>query len=289
MFLDTDCPGLQMHKERTSQLTSVAIIGRSHASEFRTLVRLIQGSSDLLVVGQFDTIPEAVDACLADRLLADVVVVLQAFSDEYSAADAGLLVGRMLFGRVLCCYGPWCISDGRTHDIWPVVARVSVGSAWSVLEQEVRHIRTGVPALLPMAAAEEVFVHRAAVESDSLTAAYDAILIVSDDRTLRKTIAEMLRYSATQVFDCGTSLNQFQRVVGRLNAANAAQSKVSVLMDLDGLESREAELLQMVRTQLTGSRLLRLSSFPQSIAESGTYDQIIDKLEVNSQLATGRM
>ena len=145
-----------MHEERKSQLTHVAIIGRSHASEFRTLVRQIQNSHDLVVVGQFDTIQEAVAAGLAERIPADVVVVLQAFSDEYSAADAGQLIGRMLFGRVLCCYGPWCISDGRTHDIWPVVVRVSVGSAWSVLEQEVRNIRAGVPALLPMAAAEEV-------------------------------------------------------------------------------------------------------------------------------------
>ena len=278
-----------MHEERKSQFTSVAIIGRSHASEFRTLVRQIQNSVDLLVVGQFDTISEAIDAGLADRMLADVVVVLQAFSDEYSAADAGQLIGRMLFGRVLCCYGPWCMSDGRTHDIWPVVARVSVGSAWSVLEQEVRNIRAEVPALLPMAAAEEVFVHRAAKINDRFPDAYDAILIVSDDHTLRETIAEMLRYSATHVFECGTSLNQLQRVVRSMNAANAAQSKVSVLLDIDGMESRETELLLVIRTQFSASHLLRLSSFPQSIADNGTYEQIIDKLEVNSQLATGRM
>ena len=218
-----------------------------------------------------------------------MVVVLQAFSDEYSAADAGELIGRMLFGRVLCCYGPWCISDGRTHDIWPVVARVSVGSAWSVLQQEGRNIRAGVPALLPMAAAEEVFVHRAAVASVRYQGASDAILIVSDDRMLRETIAETLRHSATQVFDCSTSLNQLQRVLKKLSAASVAHSKVSVLLDIDGMESRESELLAMIRTQFSTSRLLLLSSFPQSIADNGTYDQIIDKLEVNAQLAPGRM
>ena len=243
-----------MHEERKSQLTSVAIIGRSHASEFRTLVGQIQNSRDLVVVGQFDTIEEAVAAGLAERILADVVVVLQAFSDEYSAVDAGQLIGRMLFGRVLCCYGPWCISDGRTHDIWPVVARISVGSAWSVLEQEVRSIRAGLPALLPMAAAEEVFVHRVAVASVRYPDANDAILIVSDDRTLRETIAEMLRHSATQVIDCGTSLDQLQRVFKKLIAANAAHSKVAVLLDIDGQESRESELLTMIRAQFSGSR-----------------------------------
>jgi hypothetical protein len=278
-----------MHEERKSQLTAVAIIGRSDACEFRTLVRQIQNSRDLVVVGQFDTIKEAVDAGLAERIPADVVVVLQAFSDEYSAADAGELIGRMLFGRVLCCYGPWCISDGRTHDIWPVVARVSVGSAWSVLQQESRNIRAGLPALLPMAAAEEVFVHRAAVASVRYQGASDAILIISDDRMLRETIAEMLRHSATQVFDCSTSLNQLQRVFKKLIAANVAHSKVSVLLDVDGMESRESELLAMLRTHFSATRLLLLSSFPQSIADNGTYDQIIDKLEVNTQLAPGRM
>jgi hypothetical protein len=278
-----------MHEERKSQLTAVAIIGRSDACEFRTLVRQIQNSRDLVVVGQFDTIKEAVDAGLAERIPADVVVVLQAFSDEYSAADAGELIGRMLFGRVLCCYGPWCISDGRTHDIWPVVARVSVGSAWSVLQQESRNIRAGLPALLPMAAAEEVFVHRAAVASVRYQGASDAILIISDDRMLRETIAETLRHSATQVFDCSTSLNQLQRVFKKLIAANVAHSKVSVLLDIDGMESRESELLAMLRTHFSATRLLLLSSFPQSIADNGTYDQIIDKLEVNTQLAPGRM
>jgi hypothetical protein len=55
------------------------------------------------------------------------------------------------------------------------------------------------------------------------------------------------------------------------------------------MESRESELLAMLRTHFSATRLLLLSSFPQSIADNGTYDQIIDKLEVNAQLAPGRM
>jgi CheY-like chemotaxis protein len=181
------------------------------------------------------------------------------------------------------------MSDGRTRDIWPVVARVSVGSAWDALEQEVRNIQAGVPALLPMAAAEEVFAHRATGESDRYPVAYDAILIVSDDCTLRETIAEMLRHSTTQVVHSSTALNQLQRIFKSLSRANATHSKVGVLLDIDGLESRENELLEVIRAQFSASRILRLSSFPQSITNNGTYDQVIDKLEVSSQFATGRM
>lgn len=278
-----------MNEERKSRLTTVAIIGRSHASEFRRLVRQIQNSPDLLIAGQFDTIQEANAAGLAERVEADIVVVLQAFSDEYSAEDAGLLIGRMLFGRVLCCYGPWCISDGRTHDIWPVVSRVSVGSAWNVLQREVRNIQAGVPALLPMAAAEEVFVHRTTDDLVSRPQPNDTILIVSDDRTLRKTIKAMLRHAASEVYDVGTSLTPLQRVLRKLIAAQATGSTISVLLDIDGLENRESELLEIIRTQFSASRMIRLSSFPHSIADNGLYDQIIDKLEVHSQFVTGRL
>ena len=128
-----------MQGKGNSRTVSVAIIGRSHASEFRGLVRQIQDSPDLQITGQFETIQDALTAGLVEHVPSDIVVVLQAFSDEYSMADAGQLIGRMLFRRVLCCYGPWCVSDSRTHEAWPVVARVSVASAWSLLEREVRN------------------------------------------------------------------------------------------------------------------------------------------------------
>ena len=273
-----------MQVEGNSQRVSVAIIGSSHASEFRGLVRQIQNSRDMQITGQFETIAEALTAGLAEHLPADVVVILQAYSDEYSAADAGQLIGRMLFRRVLCCYGPWCLSDGRTHEIWPVVARVSVASAWSVLQQEIRNIRAGVAALLPMAAAEEVFAQRSVLESVDYPASYDVILIVSDDRTLRGTIAEMLRHTANQVFDCGTGITQIQLALQKLNAAEAAHSKLRVLLDIDGQENRESEMQTVIRSKCPACHLIRLTSFPQAVSENGGFEQIVDKLEVTAQL-----
>lgn len=273
-----------MQGQGNSETVSIAIIGRSHASEFRGLVRQIQNSPDLQITGQFEAIEEALAAGLAEQIPADVVVVLQAFSDEYSAGDAGQLIGRMLFRRVLCCYGPWCLSDGRSHEVWPVVARVSVASAWGVLEQEVRNIRAGVDALLPMAAAEEVFAHRVSAESDDYPTNYGIVLIASDDRTLRETIAEILRHTANQVFDCGTSVIQIQRALKTLNTDDKSHSKVSVLLDIDGQENRESELLRIIRSAFPASQLIRLTSFPQAAPENVTFDQIVDKLEITTQL-----
>ena len=277
-----------MRSPRHSVPVPIAIIGRSHASEFRMLVRQIQNSADLNIVGQFEAIQDSLDAGLGEQLAADVVVVLQAFSDEYSSADASQLIGRMLFARVLCCYGPWCLSDGRTHEVWPVAARVSVASAWTILDQEVHNIRAGRLALLPMAAAEEVFFHRGTMESDQYPNAYDAILIVSDDRVLRETIAEILRHAANQVFIEGTSDNEVQRGLKKLNAANSASSKVSVLLDIDGMETHETRLLAAIRSQVPACRLVRLTSFPQAVPAQGVYEQIVDKLELNAQLVFPR-
>lgn len=276
-----------MQFEHNSLPVPVSIIGRSHASEFRGLISQIQNSSDLQITGQFETIQDALTAGLGEQFPADVVIVLLEFSDEYSAADAGQLIGRMLFRRVLCCYGPWCLSDGRTHEIWPVVARVSVSSAWSILQHEIRNIRAGVDALLPMAAAEEVFAHRAIAEFDDYPTGYEVVLIASDDRALRKTIAEMLRHTAKQVFESGIFVTQIQNALARLNAAAAVQSKVSVLLDIDGQESRESELRTVIRSTYPASRLVCLTSFPHTVPENGSFDQIVDKLEVNSQLIAG--
>ena len=273
-----------MQVEGKSQRVSVTVIGRSHASEFRGLVRQIQNSTDIQITGLFDTIEEALHAGLADHLPADIVVVLQAFSDEYSAADAGQLIGRMLFRRVLCCYGPWCLSDGRTHEIWPVVARVSVASAWNVIKQEVCNIGANRAALLPMAAAEEVFAHRAIVESEDYPTSYDAILIVSDDRTLRETIAELLRHAANQVFNCSTSVPQIQHSLEMLNKADVVHSRVSVMLDIDGQEVRERELVEMIRLRFPKSDLIRLTSFPQAVTENSSFRLVIDKLEAATLL-----
>ncbi|MFO1002758.1 MAG: hypothetical protein U0936_20710 [Planctomycetaceae bacterium] len=273
-----------MQSKGNSEKVSIAIIGRSHASEFRGLFRQIQNSPDLQVTGQFDSIEEALAGGIHERLSAEIVVVLQAFSDEYSPADAGRLIGRMLFRRVLCCYGPWCLSDGRTHEIWPAVVRVSVASAWKVLSREIRNVREGVPTLLPMAAAEEVFADRADVEFDENPGHYDAILIASDDRTLRETIAEMLRHTASQVFECGTSMRQIQRALSVLIPADVVHSRISVLLDIDGQENQESELSRLIRSAFPSSHLLRLTSFPQAVPEGVMFDRVIDKLEISTQL-----
>ncbi len=275
---------MEMQGQHNSPPLSVAIIGRTHASEFRDLVRQIQNSRDLQVTGQFETIEDALNSGLVEHLPADLVVVLQAFSDEYSAVDAGQLIGRMLFRRVLCCYGPWCVSDGRTHEIWPVVTRVSVASAWSVLEQEVRNIQAGLEALLPMSAAEEVFTHRAIAESNIFSATVDLVLIVSDDRSLRETIAEILQPTAKQVFECGTSIAQVQRTLNTIRIRDAVQSGIRVLLDIDGQETRERGLIEVIRSKFPTSDLIRLTSFPQAVAENSHCGQVIDKLETATRL-----
>ncbi len=96
-----------------------------------------------------------------DRLLtAGLVIVVQSWPDEFVAADVESLIGRTLNSRLLCCYGPWCESDGRTRSIWPDAVRVPARLARSVISAELDACRRRSPPLPVTAARDEVFSHR---------------------------------------------------------------------------------------------------------------------------------
>jgi hypothetical protein len=52
------------------------------------------------------------------------VIVCQHWPDEYTAAEVRQMLGAFPLARLICCYGPWCASDGRTRDVWPLSVRV---------------------------------------------------------------------------------------------------------------------------------------------------------------------
>jgi hypothetical protein len=58
----------------------------------------------------------------------EFVVVSQACSDQYSEREVNQLVARFPRSRLICSYGPWCCSDGRNRQIWPLSVRVPAQS-----------------------------------------------------------------------------------------------------------------------------------------------------------------
>lgn len=65
----------------------------------------------------------------ATEPLADVIIVCQAWPDEFSATEVSAAISRWPLSIWVCCYGAWCSADGRTRSIWPVSVRVPVNEA----------------------------------------------------------------------------------------------------------------------------------------------------------------
>lgn len=175
---------------RAGRIVVIGMKGRREYAGF--LNQLIQLTGN---VAEFPDIKSAIsESDLLNR--ADVVVVLQSWSDQFCANDVNQLIGLTLFRRLLCCYSAKCESDGRNREIWPDAARIPLRLAASVLERELSDALRGEPALPPTAARDEIFSHRMGTDHDwvlpqkiqSLNA-----IVVSPDEALRRTIQDALK------------------------------------------------------------------------------------------------
>ena len=87
----------------------------------------------------------------------DLVIVCQLCSDEFTEADVRRLLGLFPLARFVCCYGPWCESDGRTRDIWPLAVRVPARFAADRVRRELEVIQGVRPPLPLTASRDEIF------------------------------------------------------------------------------------------------------------------------------------
>ncbi len=64
------------------------------------------------------------------------------------------MIGLYPLARLVCCYGPWCASDGRTRDIWPLAVRVPVDAAAERIRRELE-VLSGRRQPLPLTASRD--------------------------------------------------------------------------------------------------------------------------------------
>lgn len=87
----------------------------------------------------------------------ELVVVLQRWPDEFSAKEADAVLARWPLARVVCVSGPWCDSDGRTREHWPLVTRAPAATAIERLRRELDGLRRQQPGLPATASRTETF------------------------------------------------------------------------------------------------------------------------------------
>ncbi|MGE3317511.1 MAG: hypothetical protein AB7O26_20550, partial [Planctomycetaceae bacterium] len=117
------------------------------------LPKLLPGST----IDRVDRVAGAAERISIEGRHPDLLVVVQHAPDEFPRADVAELFRLAPLARWICCYGPWCESDGRNRDLWPPGSRVPFHGFRARLHREVAVLR-GERAPLPLTASrDEIF------------------------------------------------------------------------------------------------------------------------------------
>ncbi|MFO0975079.1 MAG: hypothetical protein U0996_01710 [Planctomycetaceae bacterium] len=188
--------------------SGVVFIGRTHP-EFLPLLEWCAEQRLLFEHNIFSSIEAAFASSAFQTHRPALTIVLQNYPDEYPRDEVNRLIGHLLFGRVLCCQTSWCVSTGRTHDVWPIVSRVPAGSAIPVVGQALKEIALQIAPMLPMAAPEDVFAHRQAVAVPEHLSC--RATCICSDRPLKSVAAAMLIHAGFPVSAESDSIEQLAR------------------------------------------------------------------------------
>jgi hypothetical protein len=142
----------------SSALTTILIVGDLFAPDM-WLVR--QRIEELARAGRevraFLRVAEAVANCSLVTRHPDLAVICQHWPDEFTPREVRELLKAFPLARLVCCYGPWCASDGRTRDVWPLAVRVPAALSARRIDLELEVLQ-GSRAPLPLTASrDEIF------------------------------------------------------------------------------------------------------------------------------------
>lgn len=127
---------------------SVVLIGQSERAEFSPVSASLQVNG--VQVWRWDSTATGPDVPPAS----DLWIVCQSWPDEFSLGNIGRILNGAATARLVCVYGEWCASDGRTRDLWPLAIRVPVHEFAARLRFELDVI-AGRAAPLPLTAARD--------------------------------------------------------------------------------------------------------------------------------------
>jgi hypothetical protein len=186
------------------------LLGDFTHPEFQEVVSLLRGAVLHQRLQEAETLCEARDLYPPGRQPPELVVICQTWSDQFSADEIQGLIAWLPFARLICCYGPWCDSDGRTRDLWPLAVRIPAAQGLSVVAAALRELqvpggltapspgsrlpaRGGSSGRLPLTASRaEIY---AARYSPPVTGSLQSVAVVvnSPDRAWREMIEKFVR------------------------------------------------------------------------------------------------
>jgi hypothetical protein len=136
----------------------VLVVGDLFSPEMQSVERrveeLARDRSDVRILSD---VAQALSRSAADAWHPDLVIVCQHWPDQYTAAEVRQLLGAFPLARLICCYGVWCASDGRTRDVWPLSTRIPAELAPRRIDLELE-VLAGTRWALPLTASrDEIF------------------------------------------------------------------------------------------------------------------------------------
>ncbi len=267
-----------------SKVANVAIVGRDDGHTFRDLLQMLRRNDQVRVISEHETLSAALKAGTGHTASADFVLVLQSWSDEFAQHEINDLIGRMMFGRVLCCYGPWSTADGRSHELWPVAFRIPAASAASLVELELLEFQADSQGLFPMSAGEEVFAHRSRFPDDTTHIVRSKAIVVSDDAELRATVAGILA-----AMNCECTELPFSASAIRSHLVSQSDSILLAIIDLDDAKRDVQVCLDLFHAERRTTTFAGMSVFSPSLANSEVTEarqlsHIVEKTELLLQL-----
>lgn len=288
-----------MSSDESSALARIAIVSGTKDACFDRIRRFLDRGSFVQIVGEFETLDQLFESEVLpnpamagdanDHSSADGVIVFQSTSDQFAIGDIHRLVGTMLFGRVLCCYGPWCVSDGRSHDLWPVALRVDAHSAIPIIASELEAFRRDLIPISPMAASEEVLAYRMETLEEhrrspgkslidrTLPSSHRDALVISPDRVFRTTLESLLNSTAFRA----SGTNDIQMAITQLATQRFAGV---VLVDLDAFSEAELASFRDQKRSRT-MQAVGVTGFPIQPRDLLKFSMVLEKAELYWQFS----
>lgn len=241
----------------------LAIVGDVESAEFRDLVAFVYRQQNCQTVAEFLTLRQFLESSMGERRPPDLLLVLQSWSDQFTPAEVNSLIGRMMFRRVLCCYGIWCESDGRTRDLWPPAMRIPVRAAVPAVELYLSQAIHGRAVLPATASAEEVFFSRLVDAEAFRPMGFPAsrFLVISSDDSLRRTVSSTLEALQMHALGTGSAVNHLADYL-----KNMKQTPEVIVLDLDEPSSILTGVLKQIRDLLPSATIWGLSAFPNTLS-----------------------
>ena len=236
-------PGISMNNPPLSAL----VLGDSRPNEFRPVLELVHRH---VAAGFLRTAADSATfrQTTGSGWFPDFLIALQAWPDQFSAHEVEELISLCPLARILCCFGPWCDSDGRTRSIWPLGVRVQAAAFPSRFEHEVallansRDVRPPLPLTASRTEIFEFDFARPAARRPSA----QVVSVISPDRRFREMLASAVKAAGFHV--CGP---------------HDTEQPAAIVFDADPWDDDRAKALATIRAAHPRSQLIACVGFPR--------------------------